>query len=259
MKYAININPVLPIRAEAKEWSEMVTQLLFGEICEIIGKENSFIQIKNTKDSYTGWADEKMLSEITKEEFEQIKSTPLFVTCTPIADMFCLTDKTVYHLSAGSILPLYDHETNSLNIVGKKFQIHSSYVSYINGCSKQNIVPSAKLFLNTPYLWGGKNIFGIDCSGLVQTVYNMNGYTLPRDAKDQILLGNTITSIEEAEDGDLLYFEKDGKITHVGIYIGEDKLIHSSGRVKIEVIDKIGIINTETQQYSHKLHTIKRL
>lgn len=259
MQYALFLNTALPVRAEAKESAEMVTQLLFGDFCTVVEEQNSFVKIENHGDKYTGWCDKKMLSQIDEATYNQLQNQPQFRTCVPIADVFCLTNKQIYRLSAGSQIPLYNHETSSFEIAGKVYQIHPSFVTYLPQARKDNIVASALLFQNTPYLWGGKNLFGIDCSGLVQTVFGMNGYQLSRDANTQANEGIEIKSFSQAEATDLLFFEKDGKITHVGIYLGDSKIIHASGKVRIDKIDEEGIYNPELGQYTHRLKTIKRL
>lgn len=259
MRYAIFLNSVLPVRAEARESSEMVTQLLFGEFCSIVEKKDSFCLIKNYFDAYSGWVDEKMLSEIDEQTFMRLSEHPVFRTIAPIADVFCLTDKTIYRLSAGSILPFCDYEKSSFEIAGKTFQIHPSFVTYLPGNSKENIQETAKLFLNTPYLWGGKNILGIDCSGFVQVVYSLHGFLIPRDARDQEKEGESVLSLTEALPTDLLFFEKNGKIIHVGIYMGDGKVIHASGKVRIDKIDERGIYNDDSRAYTHQLAAIKRI
>lgn len=259
MKYAIYLNTALPLRAESRESSEMVSQLMFGDTCELFEEIGSFVKIKNYRDDYQGWADYKSLTLLDEDTFNKINTSPIFRTCVPIADVFCLTDKTVYRLSAGSILPLYDVDKSSFEIGGKVFQIHSSFVTYLPHSSKENIITTSMLFLNTPYLWGGKNVLGIDCSGLVQVIFALNGYILPRDASIQAETGTVINSIEEAKPSDLLFFEKEGRITHVGIYLGNNKIIHASGRVRIDTIDSKGIYNKESTNYTHILSTIKRV
>lgn len=259
MKYAIYLNTALPIRSEASESSEMVTQLLFGDTCELIERAGSFVKIKNHQDAYLGWADSKALCELDEETYNEINDAPTFRTCVPIADVFCMTDKTVYRLSAGSLLPRYNSDKSNFEIGGKVFQIHPTFVTYLPESNKDNIIATAMLFLNTPYLWGGKNILGIDCSGLVQVVFGLNGFLLPRDANKQALEGVEINSLEEAQPTDLLFFEKEGRITHVGIFLGNNKIIHASGRVRIDTVDSQGIFNKESGSYTHTLSTIKRV
>lgn len=259
MKYAIYLNTALPIRSEASETSEMVTQLLFGDTCELLEKQGSFVKIRIYRDNYQGWADFKALCELDETTYNEINSSPIFRTCVPIADIFCMTDKSVYKLSAGSLLPRYNPEKSSFEIGGKVFQIHPSFVTYLPGSNKEHLIATAMLFLNTPYLWGGKNIMGIDCSGFVQVVYAMNGFLLPRDASVQALEGIKVNSLEEAHPGDLLFFEKEGRIIHVGIFLGNNKVIHASGKVRIDTIDSQGIYNKELASHTHSLSTIKRV
>lgn len=259
MKYGICLNPVIPVRFDADEKAEMVTQLLFGEVCELHEEKDSFVKITNSKDRYRGWADRKMLKEIDEDVFNKYTKSPVYITNIPITDVFCLEDKTIMHLSAGSRLPFYDDSSGTFGISESMFQIHSSFVAHLSESSKEDIVSSAMMFLNTPYLWGGKNIFGIDCSGLVQVAFSMRGFDLPRDASMQVKEGAEINSISEAEPLDLFFFKKNEKITHVGIYLGDGRIIHSSCKVKIETVDEKGIINSETRRYSHDLATIRRI
>lgn len=259
MQYAINLNTVLPIRAEASEKSEMVTQLLFGDFCEVTEDKESFVKIKNHNDGYTGWADKKMLAEVSKEEFLKLQQQPIFRTLVPVADTFCLTDKTIYRLSAGSQLPFYNHEKSTFTVCDKTFQIHPSFVCYLPQPNEGNIIAAAMLFLNTPYLWGGKCIFGIDCSGFTQTVFSICGYSIQRDASMQAKEGTTIDSLEEAQPSDLVFFEKDARVTHVGILLSDNRIIHASGSVRIDSIDDKGIINKQTGEHTHFLSIIKRI
>lgn len=259
MKYAININSVLPVRLEASESSEMISQLLFGEQCRIIDFKDSFFKIENEFDKYIGWVDKKGLLIIDQNKYKDLKASPVFCTCVPLADAFCLTDKTIYKLTAGSIIPFYD-PTNSTFIIGdKKFQIHSSFVSLLSDSIKENIIPYTRLFENTPYLWGGKNILGIDCSGLVQLAYFLSGYRLTRDTSTQINEGIEINSLDKAEATDLIFFEKNKKVVHVGIYLGNNKIIHASGKVRIDAVDNVGIYNSDLEEYTHHILTIRRI
>lgn len=193
-----------------------------------------------------------MLTEISDEEYNQLKSEKTYRTIEPISDVFCLTDKSIYRLSAGSLIPHYDEATSKFEVGGLVFQIHPSFITYLPGENIEGVLPSALIFKNTPYLWGGKNILGIDCSGFTQVVYSMNGFSLPRNASQQYQCGAEI-SLNDAAAGDLCFFAKNGgEVTHVGIYSGDGRIIHASGCVKIEVVDQQGILSG-TGEYTHTL------
>jgi hypothetical protein len=259
MPSAINLNAVLPVRKEPSETAEMVSQLLFGECAEVLDERNSFVHIRNCTDSYSGWADKKMLTGLAEADCRMLQQSPLFMLCVPVADVFSLSDKTVYRLPAGSRLPDYDPETGKFGVEDRRFQAHPSLVSYLpaSGSNNDGIIPVAIQFLNAPYLWGGKTVMGIDCSGLVQLVFSLCGFFLPRDASQQAEKGVPVT-FENADAGDLLFFEKNGKIVHTGIYMGNGKIIHASGKVKISKVDKRGVLSDDEASYTHILAEARR-
>ncbi len=114
-------------------------------------------------------------------------------------------------------------------------------------------------FLNAPYLWGGKSVYGIDCSGLSQSVYRYLNIALPRDAWQQAERGTPVSSLKNSKCGDLCFFDNaDGKITHVGILLNKKTIIHSSGKVRIDTISEEGIINGDNGEQTHHLKLIKR-
>jgi cell wall-associated NlpC family hydrolase len=116
------------------------------------------------------------------------------------------------------------------------------------------------MYLNAPYLWGGKTPFGIDCSGFTQMVYKLNGYNIYRDASQQATQGEALSFIEESEPGDLAFFDNnEGSITHVGIIMKDNYIIHAHGCVRIDRLDHTGIFNNEMNTHTHKLRVIKRI
>lgn len=259
MEYAVNFNSIMPVRAEASERSEMVTQLLFGEHCIISEKKDSFFKIKNYFDDYEGWVDKKMLTQIDKNEYERLSVNPAFRTQELITSIYSEDDNSVYHLTLGSVLSNYNESTKKFGSGKFNYKVSdNTIIKNTQNCNTDNIVSTALIMLNTPYLWGGKSIMGIDCSGFIQIVFATNGILLPRDASQQALKGESV-NWSNIQSGDLLFFEKERKITHVGMYLNESKIIHASGKVRIDAIDLQGIYNKETEEYTHNLTSIKRI
>lgn len=126
--------------------------------------------------------------------------------------------------------------------------------------TNDSIADTAMKFINSPYIWGGRLPSGLDCSGFTQLVYKIQGTPIPRDSWQQAEKGKIIDFIDQAEPGDLVFFDNDrGKIAHVGMILSRGLVIHASGRVRIDSIDHHGIFKPEINGYSHKLRTIKRI
>ena len=128
------------------------------------------------------------------------------------------------------------------------------------GASVESVLHTAKTFLNVPYLWGGRSLFGIDCSGLTQVVFKINHIKIPRDASQQVLSGKPVDRFEDARQGDLAFFRnEEGKISHVGILMAQNQILHASGCVRMDQFDSKGIFNTEKQLYTHRFECIRRV
>ena len=126
--------------------------------------------------------------------------------------------------------------------------------------TKSNLEYVYQEYLDTPYLWGGKSAFGIDCSGFVQQVYKMFGIKLLRDAYLQAEQGVPVQNLAQSKLGDLAFFKNEnGRIVHVGMLLENHKIVHASGNVRIDIIDENGIINSETGKRTHQLSLIKRM
>lgn len=248
MRYAYCNLSAAPLRKEADDRSEMISQLLFGETCSIINSKENWTNIKCSIDGYEAWIDSKQITETNK--LLESKHTVFELAHTYIFKDFHIP------ILLGSSLPNFDGL--NFKIENEKYLFQG--ISLENNLSNlENIRKIALKYLHAPYLWGGRSPFGIDCSGLTQMVYKFLGINLPRDAYQQAEIGINIGFVEESKVGDLAFFGKEEKITHVGILIGKNEILHASGKVRIDTIDHFGIYNQETSKYTHKLKTIKRI
>lgn len=255
--FTIITSPLVPLRADAGDQYEMVSQLLFGQQIEILETAENWYFIKNLADSYTGWISRKSVH--AKYFTTAVADTSHFsASKTPIVVCFKTSSVEKITLPGGSMLPPVVHDQFELQ--GEIFQIAQFEPVYTKSSNSQFIVELALQFINAPYLWGGKSLFGIDCSGLTQVVFSMAGIILPRDASQQVELGTVVDFLAEVQPGDLAFFENsEGTINHVGILINSHQIIHASGCVKKEIIDSQGIISSQTGEYSHHLRIIKRV
>ncbi len=257
MQCAINLNSVIPVRANPGETNEMVTQLLFGELFKITETTSKWCRIENQLDGYSGWIDEKMASYLSEEEFKELSQSQSHIVNSPFAKILTETQELIY-LSAGSILWQYNDNQNTFSIAGQSFRcVEGEFIQPFN--NPYPLVQTAQTFLNVPYLWGGKNILGMDCSGFTQVIFRLHGISLPRDAKDQFKKGISIP-FQEIQSGDLAFFKNENdKIIHVGIILNNKQLIHASGKVKIDQLDEKGIYSNDSKKYTHLTAGIKRL
>lgn len=255
MSYGICHLSIVPLRAEPSDASEMVSQVLFGEHITILEKTKKWSKIQVHFDGYEGYVDNKQYQEINKELFDELTEAA-YQYSSEILDYITDEHNHLSTIPIGSRLPFL--KDNMFRIGDKQFQYDGSI--YQGKMKKAEIVHKAFLFLNSPYLWGGKTPFGIDCSGFTQMVYKLCGHSLLRDAKDQATQGEVLSFIEESEPGDLAFFDnEEGVITHVGIIMQDYFIIHAHGKVRIDVLDHSGIYNTDTKTHTHKLRVIKKI
>ncbi|SHI50463.1 SH3 domain-containing protein [Mesonia phycicola] len=249
MQYGICHLNIVPVRLEPTDTSEMVSQLLFGENFKVLEKRKKWSKIRIAFDSYEGWIDNKQYLHLDEEEYALLQSSAEELSIDLVD--FAVTPNTqeLTPLSIGAKL-------NFINKLNLEFEGRK----IVGVQPKDNLLNTAYLYLNTPYLWGGKTPFGIDCSGFTQMVYRLNGYHLYRDASQQARQGEPLSFIEESEPGDLAFFDNaEGEIIHVGIIMRDNYIIHAHGKVRIDRIDHSGIFNVDTNQYSHNLRVIKKI
>jgi len=250
-----NLN-VIPVRKTAEHTSEMVSQLLFGESFDILSQQENWIQIISHYDNYIGWIHQRQFLSLDASEIELVRNQPKVLICNTTSSVIENATGISIPLLMGSSMPILSED--QFNFINKAYTLNGNFI--IPTSQKGNIIKYAAQFLGAPYLWGGRTHFGIDCSGFTQMVYKLAGYGLPRDASQQVLLGETLSFLSEAEIGDLLFFDNtEGNIVHVGILYAINKIIHASGNVRIDTIDHQGIYNESLQKYTHQLRLIKRM
>ncbi len=253
IKYGICETSVIPVRKEPNERSEMVSQLLFGETFQVLEETIKWTYIKLTQDNYTGWVDNKEIKLISEEDLDKFQSNTYVIT-NNIFTKVKNTNNELLILPPGCILTNFNEDDNSFFIGRNHYKLVEKYIEITE------IDKLAKQFFNSPYLWGGKNPFGYDCSGFVQVIYKILGKNLPRNASQQVNVGNNINFISDIKPGDLAFFDdEEGNIIHVGIILKNREVIHASGKVRIDRLDQQGIYNVDLKKYTHKLRVIKRV
>lgn len=243
----------IPLRLEPSDRSELVSQVLFGEHFAILEQDQKWSRIKLAYDDYEGWIDNKQYQKITEEQFQQLSKDSIVLN-SDLIEYITSPNNLLIPIPLGASLSFLNHE--SVNI--ENFSFEGLKIS--GEKPKSNLINTAFMYMHAPYLWGGKTPFGIDCSGFTQMVYKLNGYKLFRDASQQANQGEALSFIEESEPGDLAFFDnEEGNITHVGIIMDDNYIIHASGKVRIDRLDHLGIYNAELNRHTHKLRVIKKI
>lgn len=244
------------MRAEGSDKAELTTQLLFGEHYEVlsVSKDKKWLRIKMHFDYYEGWIDAKQHHSITKDHVDYINRAD-FKISTDITTSI-LYNKTPLAILMGSIIPISGSELFKME---EQFAFNGESKSLGTKRDAEFVKITAKKYLNSPYQWGGKSPFGIDCSGFVQMVFKISGYKLFRDSSQQAKQGKAV-ELTDIQPGDLVFFKnKEGHISHVGIFIGEDKIIHASGKVRIDYLSEAGIIHSESKVNTHTFSHLQRV
>lgn len=251
--FAICNLAVIPLRAESSDRSEIVSQILFGEHFEILEKNNQWYRVKLHYDNYEGWIDSKQCQIISERNYHDLSNEAIILNAD-LVEFVTNPKSSLLAIPLGASLSFLSH--NDINKDGYEFE----GLKAVGIKPKSNIIQSAFMYLNAPYLWGGKTPFGIDCSGFTQMVYKLCGYKLLRDASQQATQGDALSFIEESEPGDLAFFDnEEGKIIHVGIIMENNYIIHASGKVRIDRLDHLGIYNAEQNRHTHRLRVIKKI
>lgn len=271
VEYVIANSTVVPVRENPSEGAEQLTQLLFGEVCEVLDRLPRWTKVRSLVDTQEGWVDFKMVT-LTSEPSEQLALRVLNapVVATPMAAATPMDGGADLLLTLGTRLPNYSHGT--FEVLGKQYLIDPTCVNnttqLLNSDLSRaellnNVCATAQTLLNAPYLWGGKNLMGMDCSGFTQVIYAAMGVNLLRNAREQMTQGELVASLADAQPGDLAFFDhadrdpKATNISHVGLLLSPTEIIHCSGCVHIDTIDEQGI-HLPDGSLTHHLVCIKR-
>jgi hypothetical protein len=237
---------LIPIRANPESKSEMVTQLLFGETYQVLASNKDWYFIQNNADHYKGWMSENQFYPLIENDL----NANFTLTYFPYSEI-----KTIN----GLVRAIPGSKISKQND-GYYFNGSPCHFEKEPTVNNFDIIDFAKQFLNSPYLWGGKSMMGIDCSGFTSVIFACFGIQLYRDASEQVLQGDPVDFINEIKPADLVFFaNSEDKITHVGIAINQDQIIHASGCVRLDSLDSYGIFNAETKTHTHTLKCIRRI
>ena len=258
MPYAIIVVPVMPLRAEPSHKSEMISQGLWGECVTLLETHpDGWVKVRGQYDGYEGWATVSHLENIDHQLFDAPYThyAPHWVTPVSI-------NGWPMYIPYGCLIKA--PADGSKRTVWGKAEVQFEEINPLpNGHAPdgaEGLMRIASRFLNTGYLWGGRSVFGVDCSGFTQSVFKLLNIALLRDAYQQATQGVTVDFLQEAKTGDMAFFDNaEGRITHVGILLNDHEIIHASGTVRIDSIDNQGIINVDTGLRTHKLRIIKRV
>ena len=248
---------LVPLRTDPSDRSEMSSQLLFGDSFVILEVGEKWTRVVTSYDDYEGWIDNKQYVVISDIAYAGLSNLNTILGLSAIHAVSKTDTSEVLCLLAGTIIP--QTVDNNFYLGETRYKLEGQVRHPNINEFRSSVTDAAMFFMNAPYLWGGRSVFGIDCSGFTQMVFRQFGIRLKRDAWQQAEQGGLLGFIQEARAGDLAFFDnEEGRIIHVGIMLDNNRIIHASGKVRIDTVDTQGIFNKEQNKYTHKLRIVKR-
>ena len=225
--YCIASSGIVPLRKEASDASEMVSQIILGETATVREVKDRWIRIECHFDRYIGWVNRNQICFLKKDEYESWTRNPERYR-SPYVTFFADDQNKAIMIPVSAFII---KDGNQIRLPFGTFRIRTRP----NLLKQKNLLDTAFHFSGTPYLWGGRTETGIDCSGFIQTVHLLHGYVIPRDSKDQYKAVEIKShDIKDARKGDIIYFNTTGRnVNHVGFYLGDGGVIHASGNVRL--------------------------
>lgn len=256
MEFGVCGLSLIPIRGFNSHKSEMVSQLLFGETFRSLKQNREWIYIETTLDQYRGWIDGRQIIPISESNFDNINENTKYYSIDVVRTARSIHKE--HPVLMGSPLPFY--ATKRFSFFDDKYSFEGKTVNIKKVKANGDLIKEIGLkFLSAPYLWGGRTPLGVDCSGFSQTVFRLCGIDIPRDSSEQAKTGKLVAKINDARTGDLAFFHNAiGEVSHVGIMLNNNQILHAHGKVRIDSISKDGIYNNDLQKQTHPLKFIKR-
>lgn len=234
----------------------MRTQLLFGEAYEVLKHSGKWVQIRLLWDDYTAWISAEQ--HCMRCETTAAKNQSLPMARDVLTELRSVKDHSLLYIPRGSRLNFVDE--NKLQMHDDTWLFNGRTAEPATRASGGELLAASMNYLHAPYLWGGRSPFGMDCSGLIQMAAAFCGLRMPRDAYEQAECGKIVDGIAVSKHGDVAFFHNnEGKITHTGIITGNGRIVHASGKVRLDKLDEQGIFNEEKNCHTHQLAHIRRI
>lgn len=243
---------VVPVRRFADMVSEMTTQARFGEGVEVLAENRGMWNVRLCQDGYEGWVDSR--------QFTPPRPDRPLAADTLTADLSGWASHGAEKRLLPPGTPLPDFKDGKFLIGSETWEWPGAVHRVPAAPDWEALLFEADRYAHAPYVWGGRTLWGIDCSGLVQTLLRHQGVAVRRDCIDQVDEGEAVPGLAQARPGDLAFFDgtRDGG-RHVGLVMAGGKVLHASGYVRVDQLTDRGIVVPESGHLSHRLTALRRV